>query len=306
MASRPLRAYRAGAAVVRAVPRPIAGALGRVGGTVAVAVAGDRRRQVERNLRRVHGPEYGGIALRRDVVETFVSYAQYYVESFRLPGTSIEELEAGFRYRGWEAVVDARQAGNGVIVALPHLGPWEWAGFWAAQVLGLPITAVVEALEPHDVYEWFRDLRESFGLHVVALGPDAGGAVLRALRDNHVVVLLSDRDITGGGIEVSFFGERTTLPAGPATLALRTGAPLFPSAVYATNHGREGIIRPALDTSRHGRLRDDVARVTQELATELEGLIRRAPEQWHLLQPNWPSDRIGGQVQTGDVEAGAP
>jgi lauroyl/myristoyl acyltransferase len=115
--------------------------------------------------------------------------------------------------------------------------------------------------------------------------------VLAALHDNQVLVLLSDRDLAGNGIEVEFFGERTTLPAGPATLALRTGAPLFPSAIYREGDGRVGVFRPALDTTRHGKLREDVARVTQDLARELEVLIRRAPDQWHLLQPNWPSDR---------------
>jgi lauroyl/myristoyl acyltransferase len=116
--------------------------------------------------------------------------------------------------------------------------------------------------------------------------------VLTALRNNHVVCLLSDRDIGGGGVEVEFLGERTTLPAGPATLALRTGAPLFPTAVYyGGERGRRGVVRPPLDLARTGRLRDDVARVTQALADELGDLIRRAPEQWHLLQPNWPSDR---------------
>jgi len=33
-----------------------------------------------------------------------------------------------------------------------------------------------------------------------------------------------------------------------------------------------------------------VARVTQLVADDLERLIRRAPQQWHLFQPNWPSD----------------
>jgi KDO2-lipid IV(A) lauroyltransferase len=42
---------------------------------------------------------------------------------------------------------------------------------------------------------------------------------------------------------------------------------------------------------REGRLRDDAARVTQDLARRFEELIRAAPEQWHLLQPNWPSDQ---------------
>jgi len=112
------------------------------------------------------------------------------------------------------------------------------------------------------------------------------------LRDNRIVCLLSDRDLTGDGVEVEFFGERTTLPAGPATLAIRTGAALLPVAVYfGPGRGHKGVVHAPIETSRAGGLRDDIARITQCLAQEFEILIREAPEQWHLLQPNWPSDR---------------
>ena len=125
------------------------------------------------------------------------------------------------------------------------------------------------------------------------LGAEAGGVLLRTLRDGGLVGLLCDRDIVGNGVEVEFFGERTTLPAGPATLALRTGAALLPAAVYG-GPGRRyhtGVILPPVETVRTGRLRADVARVTQQVAHDLETLIRRAPDQWYLFQPNWPSDR---------------
>ena len=118
-----------------------------------------------------------------------------------------------------------------------------------------------------------------------------GTATAKALKANHTLALLCDRDLTGTGPEVEFFGERTTLPGGPATLALRTGAPLLPTAIYFDGpEMRRSVVLPRLDTTRHGKLRDDVQRVTQDLAHALEDLIRRAPEQWHLLQPNWPSD----------------
>ena len=134
------------------------------------------------------------------------------------------------------------------------------------------------------------------GMEIVTLGPESGPKVLRALKSGRLLSLLCDRDVGGGGIEVEFFGERTTLPAGPATLALRTGAPLFPATCFFEGDGHRGVVLPALDTSRHGKLRADVARVTQDLARGLETLIRLAPEQWHLLQPNWPSD-----LQLGDA-----
>jgi KDO2-lipid IV(A) lauroyltransferase len=115
--------------------------------------------------------------------------------------------------------------------------------------------------------------------------------VSRALARNDIVCLLCDRDLVGTGVETEFFGETTTLPGGPVTLGLRGGVPVLPAAVYF--RGRRdhlGYIRPPMPLERRGRLRNDVAAGTALLAGELETLIRRAPEQWHLFQPNWPSD----------------
>jgi KDO2-lipid IV(A) lauroyltransferase len=285
-----LTAYKLGAAVARALPETAAELAARAAGFGVAQFSADRRAQVERNLRRIYGPSFGGAPLRRAVTATFESYARYWAESLRLPGTSPEVLDAGMSYRGWNHVETGLAAGRGVILALPHLGGWEWAGFWLAEVQCQNVTVVVEALEPRELFDWFAALRRAFGMNIVPLDADAGTAVVRALRANHVVCLLSDRDIGGGGVEVEFFGERTLLPGGPATLSLRTGAPVLPVGVYFRRHGHLGDVRGPIAAVREGRLRDDVARVTQLLAFELEDLIRGAPEQWHLLQPNWPSD----------------
>lgn len=247
-----------------------------------------------RHLRRVHGQGLEGAALRRQVRRAFASYARYWAESFRLPGTDPAALTAGMTWEGMEHLDGGIAAGRGVILALPHHGCWDFGGAWIAS-LGHAVAAVVEPIEPPELFAWFVALRRSLGMEVLALGPGAGSAVLRHLRANGVVALVSDRDLGGGGVGVEFFGERTTLPAGPATLALRSGAALVPSAVYYGGaRGHHAVMRPPLDTARRGRLRDDVERVTQDLARELEDSIRRAPEQWHLLQPNWPSDAPQG------------
>lgn len=284
-------AYKAGARLARLLPAPVASAGARGLGRAVMRIASERRAQVERNLRRVD-PSLSDRELDQKVRETFESYARYYEESFRLPGSTPAELDAGFTREGYEHLDAALAEGNGAIMAMPHLGGWEWSGFWLTQVKGIPVTVVVEQLEPPELFEWFAGLRRSFGFEIVALGPDAGTATARALKANHVLALLSDRDIAGNGPEVEFFGERTTLPGGPATLALRTGAPILPTAIYFEgSHSRHAVVLPPLNTTRQGKLRDDVHRVTQDLASALEVLIRRAPEQWHLLQPNWPSDR---------------
>jgi KDO2-lipid IV(A) lauroyltransferase len=251
----------------------------------------ERRAMIARHLQRVD-PTLNGLRLRRAVQEAFDSYAHYWLESFRLPNLSAATVERGFDVDGYDNIVDGLAAGNGVILVLPHLGGWEWAGRWIAEQ-GHQITVVVEQIDPPELFEWFVDLRSALGMNVVPLGPGAGTTVMRALNDNHVVCLLADRDLQGGGPEVEFFGERTTMPAGPATLALRTGAPILPTAVYFTGRvdGHHAWVRPALDAERREkRLRADVGRITQALAHDLEILIRQAPSQWHMFQPNWPSD----------------
>lgn len=290
MPSRVVAAYRLGAAAARLVPGPVASLAGRgIGAAMGLGDA-ERRRIVARHQQRAHGETLGPAALRRAVQRTFDSYARYYVEAFRLPQLSPGDLDAGMSYEGFDHVRDALDEGSGAILTIPHLGCWDYAGAWVA-TQGVPITVIVEPLEPPELFEWFADFRRSLGMTVVALGPDAAHASMRALKNNELLCLLSDRDIGGGGVEVTFFGERTTLPGGAATLALRTGAPILPVAAYYRGDLHHGIVRPPIPVSRTGRLRDDVARITQLVADELEGLIRRAPEQWHLMQPNWPSDR---------------
>lgn len=286
--------YRTGAVAARFMP----GFLGDLA-TPSIALGAssasrDKREMVARHLRRAD-PLLSGVRLRRAVNEAFETYARYYLESFRLPSLSARQVDAGMSVVGYEEhVLPALDAGSGVILALPHLGGWEWAGRWLAD-RGHPVTAVVERIEPPELFDWFAQLRADLGMTIVPLGDGAARELLGALARNEVVCLLSDRDLQRNGVEVEFFGERTTLPAGPAMLGLRTGAPVLPTAVYfrgRTGNGHHGWVRPPLDTARREgvRLRDDVARVTQDLAHELEVLIRRAPTQWHLFQPNWPGD----------------
>jgi KDO2-lipid IV(A) lauroyltransferase len=239
----------------------------------------------------------------RLVDRAVASYARYWAESLRIPGMSAAQLTAGITYDDFENIAAGRAAGRGTILVLPHLGGWEWAGAQLAAV-GHPMSVVVETLEPPELFEWFVAFRRRLGLNVIPAGPGAAPRCAKALADNHILCLLSDRLIAGTtGVEVDFFGEPTSLPAGPATLAIRTGAALVPAAVYFEPRTDQhfGWVLPALDTSRHESLRDDVRRVTQEMARVFENYVRRDPTQWHMMQPNWPSDGpVGRPGATGD------
>ena len=286
----PFFAYRTSSVIARALPASVASRGAEVAGVILARGMKGRRTMLERHLRRVSGGALSGPELDRQVRRAFASYARYWAESFRLPGSTPAQLAAGTRSEGLEHLERAAAAGRGVILALPHLGGWDFGGAWLAS-LGFRMVAVVETVEPPELFEWFADLRRSLGLEVLPLGPNTGTTALRRLREGAVVALVCDRDLEGTGVAVDFFGERTTLPGGPATLALRSGAALVPCAIYFGAGGsHHAIFSPPIDTARQGRLRDDVERVTRAVTAELEAFIRRAPDQWHLLQPNWPSD----------------
>ncbi len=292
-------AYRFSGAGLGVLPEPVASAIAAaVGSAMAWRPHGDLEMR-ERHLSRVLASSSPAVApdpavVRRWARRSYRSYARYWVEGARLPSTPPDVVRRRFVLdSGYEHLERAFESGRGVLLALPHIGSWEWGGAWLA-LEGHSMTSVAERIEPPALFRWFVEQREAMGLRIVPLGDESGRILLRELRSGGFVGLLCDRDIVGNGIPVEFFGERTTLPAGPATIALRTDAWLIPAAVYSgPGDAHFGMVTTPLDTSRTGSLRADVARLTQELARRFERMVRRAPEQWHLYGPNWPSDRDG-------------
>jgi len=266
------------------------------GETIAQALgrrATTPRRHLEDNLRHVLAEPGSGVSaeLLEDFVDRgFRGYGHYWAEGAKLPALSRSIVSERFQVaEGLEHLMAAKARGHGLIIALPHIGSWEWGGAFL-NTIGLTMTAVAEELDPPELFAWFKKKREAMGIYIEPLNEHAGTVLLSTLRAGGVVGLLCDRDIQGNGVEVEFFGERVSMPSGPATLALRTGATLVAAACY-TGPGRDhyAAVTPPIDTSRTQRLREDVRRVTQDVTRELEHLIRRAPEQWHVLQPRFAS-----------------
>lgn len=288
-----LEQYRLGATFLPRLPDPLVDGGTRLLASALVLCRREQRLIVERNLRRVGvgGDGASRSAIRRAVRETFVAYGRYYIDCARLASASPTEVEAGFTFKDYDNISDALRIGPGAILALPHVGSWEWAGVWLARRPGVKVTAVVEPIDHPELFAWMERFRRRIGMEIVPAGPSALGALTKALNDGHVVCLLTDRDIGGGGVEVEFFGERTTLPGGAAVLARRTGSPIVGVVVSSRNGKCHADCMPPMVVGREGRFRDVVTETTQLLAYRLEEMIRTAPTQWHLMQPNWPSDR---------------
>ena len=280
-------AMRIGVAFVGILPFRVVTALGSAAGRAFSKFDTGRRAMVRRHARRL-----GVDDIDRHVSDTFAAYGRYWAEALWIRPRRRAFVDAKTTDEGLHHVEAARDEGKGIIVALPHLGNWEYAAPVASR-LGLHLVAVAENLRNHRIRDWFLQMRTSLDIGIVLA--TGSSEVIRQLEKvlagNGVVALLCDRDLRGRGVGVSFFGEETTLPAGPASLALRTGAPVLPVATYFTDDGHHVVVRPPVPIPAEGERGERIRLITQRLAEEFESFIRAAPEQWHMLQPNWPSDR---------------
>jgi KDO2-lipid IV(A) lauroyltransferase len=282
--------------IVGLLPERVVARLGYSIGYLASYLVRGKRAMAERHMGRVRshlGRDVSPQAVRRSARRMFGWYGRYWAEVFWVRARRFDRIVARTTLENVAVIAAARDSGNGVILALPHMGNWEAAGA-RAKTLGIPVLAVAEALPNRRIVDWFTEVRRRLGIEIVIAR--RGGRVReqleKRLANGGTVALVADRDLSGRGIPVTLFGEETTIPGGPAVLACRTGATLLPAACYFEPRGRHDIVvgDPIVpDTSLPEKERP--AAVAQELAAVFERLIANAPEQWHLLVPNWPSDR---------------
>ena len=277
--------YAAGWRMVRGMPEGMARRAFDTGAFYAALGGGPQ--QLRKNLARVIGvrPVRVPAKLMR---ASLASYARYWREAFRLPSMDLTVIgrELGRSIGGLEYLDAGLAKGRGVVLALPHSGNWDMAGVWLAQNHGT-FTTVAERLKPESLYQRFIEYRETLGFEVLPLtGSRPPYEVLcERLQDNRIVCLMADRDLTRTGVQVDFFGEPTRMPAGPARLAIDTGAALLPTFCWFEQNGWGFRVHPPLDTRSR-----DVGAVTQQLAEHFARDIAAHPQDWHMMQPQWLAD----------------
>lgn len=279
-------AYASGWMAVRAMPEFAARNAFAAGARYAARGGGPD--QLRKNLARVIGvpPEDVPGSLMR---ASLASYARYWREAFRLPGMDLAALgrELHDSVLGSGNIEAAQAGGRGAVIALPHSGNWDMAGVWLAQTHGT-FTTVAERLKPESLYRRFIAYRQSLGFEVLPL---SGGerppfdVLCDRLRANRVVCLMAERDLTRTGVQVDFFGEPTRMPAGPAKLAIATGAALLPAHCWFEDRGWGVDIQSPLDCTS-----GDVGVITQAMADQFEKNIAAYPQDWHMMQPQWLAD----------------
>jgi phosphatidylinositol dimannoside acyltransferase len=290
-------AYALGWAAVRHVPEPVAREIFMVIADRAWQRHGRGVRQLEKNLRRVVGDGLTDEELRALSRRAMRSYLRYWLESFRLPSMGRERILSGMRITGVQGIYDDLAAGRGVVVALPHMGNWDHAGAWIA-LSGTPFTTVMERLRPESLYDRFVAYRAGLGMEVLPAsggGADVFATLADRLEKARLVCLVADRDLTVSGVEVDFFGRPARFPAGPAALAVRTGAALRPVTLWYEEDGWAVRVHDEIPVPAEG----GVPAMTQSLARIFEAGVAAHPEDWHMLQRVWVEDLTGGRGASG-------
>jgi lauroyl/myristoyl acyltransferase len=288
---------------VRRLPGPVARGLFDAGAFLTWVRRGEGVRRLEANLARVR-PDASRRDLRRLSLANLRGYMRYYCESFQLPGLTHEQVDARVRPVNVEPVRAELAAGRSVIFALGHCGNWDLAGAWSTRHLG-GIVAVVEHLEPEELFREFLAFREGLGMTVVPF--EKGGSVFRRLvtevrSGSKVAVLLADRDLSAGGLEANLLGHPLRVAAGPAALAVTAGVPIYTTRIWherlrGDRRRRAGspwgvVIEFAspLVADRSAPRPAEVERLTQAWVDLLGERIREHPQDWHMLQKVFVAD----------------
>jgi lauroyl/myristoyl acyltransferase len=256
---------------------------------------GRQVRQLEKNLLRVLGKDTPEERLREVSRQAMRSALRQYCEQFRVPTWSRARImdSVDFPAEDIKRLQDALDSGRGVIMALGHTGNYDHAGVWLVNYMGEGFTTVAEHLKPESVAEKFLDYRRGLGMEVLPHdgGPSVFGTLARRLRAGKAVALVADRDLSASGAQVTMFGEATRIAAGPAALAVQTGAVLLPVQLWYPSYGRMSIrVRPEIPVPADGKRPEKVAVMCQQLADNYAEGIAAHPADWHMMQKFFLAD----------------
>lgn len=282
------RAFKIVQSLVERMPRPWAYALAVVAARVAWWFSPLARPRLEFNLK-VACPELAQDRkeLQRISWLNFRNHAKAYADLMQLPSARVEAMGPLLKVKGLEYLEEARAMGKGVLVVSCHMGSYEVvAAIWSTTLA--PVSFFAEEVEPRPLFEWYRETRARLGISVLTL--DYGGIrkVLEALREQEMVITAIDRDITGTGYLMPFFGKLAPIPLGPAAIALRLGTPIFPVCVYRLpddTYMAEGA--PLVHAASTGNSRADQVMATEQVLRQMERFIQAHPEQWHVPHRIW-------------------
>ena len=219
------------------------------------------------------------------VYKAMRSAIRYWCDTFRLPDWSPQRINDTVTATDEHLLLDAIAAGKGAIVTLPHVGNYDHAAAYFCGK-GAKIVTVAEHLKPEALFKKFLEYRAAFGMEALPLDGRVLPTLSQRIRSGCVIALAADRDLSRSGIDVTFFGGPARMPAGPAILALKTGAPLICAMISYTENGIH-IDFSLVPIPAVGTEAERIAQIVQNSADLFAQGITAYPHDWHMMQRIW-------------------
>jgi KDO2-lipid IV(A) lauroyltransferase len=276
--------YFVGWRIVRALPEKSAYAIFESIGKIVLSRNGAQMKRLRSNLQRVV-PGNGPDAMDQLMREAVSVSMRYWCDTFRCSDWSKSRISTTVTATREELLTEPMKDGRGVVVALPHAGNWDHAGFYFCG-MGFPLVTVAERVKPEALFNKFLEYRQNMGMEVLSTDSKAMGTLMQRARDGALIALVADRDLSRSGVDVDFFGYPARMPAGAALLAVRTGIPLVTAFVTYTKNGIHIEIN-SVSIPTEGAEAERVSKVVQNCADYFAEGIASAPQDWHMLQRIW-------------------
>ncbi len=271
--------------LAKRVPLPLLYRIGTGLGKLACRLSRRYRTVAENNLRMAYGDSLTDSERRRLVEAVFVHFAKSLMEFLVGDGLSADDLRQMVTIVGEEHLRWCIEQGRGTLIVTAHYGNWEIAARYLTQCGGYTLNVVARDADDAVTTVLVNRIREQGGYRVFARG-QAVRATLQALRRNELVALLPDQN--AGDVFVPFFRRLAGTVAGPAVLALRTGAPILP--VFCTRQPDDTYLfelLPPFNVQPSDDKERDVVEIMARITAIIEQQVRKYPAQWLWLHNRW-------------------
>jgi KDO2-lipid IV(A) lauroyltransferase len=290
-----------GALIAAALPMKMLYAIGWGIGIFVYIILAKERRKVLKHLKFAYRDTLSDKDLKKIGRKVFVNLAFTVTEMLKMNVRSIKFVSEKVLIRDEDrkTVLEERKRGHGVIFASAHIGNWEALAAYLGYAFAgdQPMVVIAKRIYYEGYNKMLVELRERLSVKTI-YRDESFMQVARHLKKGGCLGIVTDQDISSiPGVFVTFFGHETFTPDAPAKLSLITGASIIPAFIVREERGLRFVIDKPIHSDGTKDRDSEALRITQEIASATERIIRRYPDQWAWMHRRWktqPEDLSDG------------